>query len=71
MARIIETHLTPVVNLVISTIYTNGNVSNDVFKEEDIIQNMRYVLNNDIATISGRLAKINYTKKTTNCLQNV
>jgi len=65
MARIIETHLTPVVNLVISTIYTNGNVSNDVFKEEDIIQNMRYVLNNDIATISGRLAKINYTKKTT------
>jgi len=64
MVRIIETRLTPIVDFVISTNYANGKVSNNIFKEGDLIENLRYVLNNDIETITGRLAKINYKKKT-------
>lgn len=64
MARIIETHLDPVLNVAINTIYANGNVSSSVFTKGDVIEGLRYAENGDIKTITGKLCKVNYTTKT-------
>lgn len=64
MARIIETHLDPVLNVAINTIYVNGNVSSSMFTKGDVINGLRYAENGDIKTITGKLCKVNYTTKT-------
>jgi len=63
MARVIETHLSQKLKLMINTIYENGDITTDAFEKEDIIENLRYALNGDIAVVSGRLDKISFTKK--------
>ena len=64
MARIIETHLNPVLNVAINTIYANGNVSSSVFTKGDVINGLRYAKDGDIETITGKLCKVTYTSKT-------
>lgn len=63
MARIIETHLNPLVDFVVNTKYVDGDIISNVFRVGDVIENLRYASNGDIVTITGKLTKITQSKK--------
>jgi hypothetical protein len=60
MSRIIETRAIPNTTLVLRTIFQDGSFADRRFKKDDIVTDLRYALNGDIAKVTGRVADIKY-----------
>lgn len=60
MARIVNTVSTPILTLVVRTMYIDGTFSDVTVKEGDIVTDFRYTADHKIQKITGRVAKINY-----------
>lgn len=60
MARIVESHMKPILTMVVETILNDGSVSTMKFKEGDTVTNLRYIKDGEIVKVSGRIAKINF-----------
>ena len=61
MARLIKN--TRFINIVVAmtTIFTNGTQSVKLLKNGDVVENLRYVKDEEIAVVSGRIINIGYT----------
>lgn len=60
MARIVETHMKPILTLVVQTVFKDDTISTVEYKDGDIVTNLRYVKDGDIQKVTGRVAKMNY-----------
>ena len=65
MARIINNHFTPKITLHVNTIMDGDNIISKIINVGDIVENLRYVVNGEIAVITGRVTQINYKNKMT------
>ena len=70
MARIVETHVEPIVSLVIQTLMTDGSVTSIKLHEDDMVNNLRYIEDGDIKSVTGKVRNLNYTRKNTNRVYN-
>jgi hypothetical protein len=61
MARLIKSVNTPVLNATIQTCFEDGSVSDKVIKTGSIIEGLRYVLNGELVTLSGKVVSIEYS----------
>ena len=60
MARIVNTISTPILTLVIRTMFKDGTFTDELISEGDIVSDLRYVHNGEIKKISGRVSNITY-----------
>ena len=65
MARIISTDIEPIVTAVFQTVKTDGTVINKEFKKEDTVTDLRYIDDEDVVKVSGRISAINYSIRPT------
>ena len=63
MARLIKNTKKMILGVRISTVFENETVDRD-FKIGDIVENLRYVENGEIVTVSGKVSDIRYTMAT-------
>ena len=61
MARLIKSVNTPVLNATIQTCFEDGSVSDKVIKTGSVIEGLRYVLNGELVTLSGKVVSIEYS----------
>lgn len=60
MARMIKSTNNVTFGVKLSTVFEDGTQTDRIFKPEDIIENLRYVVDGDIVITSGRLSEIRY-----------
>ena len=60
MARIVSTDINPIVTAVFQTVKTDGSVINMEFKKDDTVSDLRYICDEEVAKVSGRISAINY-----------
>ena len=63
MARIVNTVMTPIITLAIQTIYKNGDIDEVEYKKEDIVTDMRYIQDNTLKTVTGRVTDITFLSR--------
>ncbi len=61
MARIVSTKITPIITANVQTIMNDGSISNMEFKKDDVLTDFRYVKDEEIVKVSGRVSSIAYT----------
>ena len=61
MARLISSQRSMVLGINLQTIFEDGSVVDHSFKTGDVVENLRYVKNGEIETISGKIVNIDYT----------
>jgi len=64
MARMIKTTQAMTLGVKFTTVFEDGTTAEHVFKAGDTINDLRYVLDGEVETVSGRLASIQYTTAT-------
>lgn len=60
MARLVKSGATPVTSIVIQTILMDGSTLDAEYSVGDLITNLRYIENQEIKTITGKLSKVNF-----------
>ena len=63
MARIIRNEFKPKITLHINTIMDGDNIITRIINVGDVVENLRYVLNGEIQTITGKVVAINFKNK--------
>ena len=61
MARMIRSDQEIILGVKFTTKFEDNSVAEHVFKIGDVIENLRYILDGEIVTISGKLSNINYS----------
>lgn len=64
MARLVKSSKDIKLGIALSTIFEDGTKRDRFFKVGDVVENLRYVENEEIVTVSGRITEINYTMAT-------
>lgn len=70
MARVVRTDITQIINAVMTTTFTSGTKENIVFKVGDVVNSLRYVENNEIKEVTGRISEIKYYCKKVTSVKN-
>ena len=60
MARLVNTEASSQLCIKLTTVFDSGKQTDRTFKVGDIIKDLRYVKDNQVLTVSGRLSAINY-----------
>lgn len=60
MARLVKSGISPVTSFVIQTILEDDSVIEKEYKIGDMMEELRYIQNQEILTVTGKLSKINY-----------
>ena len=61
MARLISNTKEMVLGVKIITVFEDGRTTERLFRTGDIVENLRYVSNNDISIVSGKITGIGYS----------
>ena len=61
MARLVSSKKNLLVSATVSTVFEDGTVADHSFKEGDVLEGLRYIENEEIVTVSGKVKSINYT----------
>lgn len=61
MARLLKSEATFNLTFVIQTFKPDGSIDEKCYADGDMIENLRYVENSEVKTVSGKLRSINYT----------
>lgn len=61
MARLISSERSMVLGIDLQTVFEDGSVVDHSFKTGDVVENLRYVKDGAIETISGKIVNIDYT----------
>lgn len=61
MARLISSERAMILGIDLQTIFEDGSVTDHSFKIGDVVENLRYVKDGKIETVSGKITNIDYT----------
>lgn len=61
MSRIVSTKITPIITASIQTVMNDGSISTMEFKKDDVLTGFRYIKDQEVVTVSGRVSNIEYT----------
>ena len=61
MARMIKSVKEAIIGLELSTVFENGDVTSRIYKVGDEVENLRYVEDQEIKVVSGRITAIKYS----------
>ena len=61
MARMIRSDQAIILGIKLTTKFENDSTTDHIFKLGDVIEGLRYVVDGELVTLSGRLAAINYS----------
>ena len=61
MARMIKSDRSYTIGIMFNTHFEDGSIAEHAFNVGDVIENLRYVNNGEIVTVTGKLASVNYT----------
>ena len=58
MSRIVSTKITPIITASIQTVMNDGSISTMEFKKDDVLTGFRYIKDQEVVTVSGRVSNI-------------